>query len=212
MLNERYTCLVMKFYKEKESLDKLELHLEYLQKELIENKKEIDILTTENKNLNNKIRIIINDRFIVTNIFLKLFFLFFIIMSTYLVGTLSNFNFIVMLLFSVISPLTSVFMNASIIKLLEKRYRLKNENIVLLDSEINENNKKINEYKNQCDILLKDIIENTNIYNKLEKKIRIIENAIKRINKCYNNDAYSFDIKDMGRQKNSLIKIKTRKR
>ena len=183
--------LTTNLIKKKELLDKVKL-----------NNEKIKVLINQNNELHKEINTIINKYLVGINILLKLCCILLIIISVVGVSILSNYNFIVMLLFSVISPVTCIFMKFYITELFKKRYKKKNKKIIYLETLINENNIKINEVKRLL-IKLTDCIMKISDYK---------ENNNSRKEYCYiySQKNYNIDI-NSGLKKIRKINNKTRK-
>ena len=168
------------------------------------NKENINALIKENKELNKEININTNKYLFSINIILKLCSILFIIITLIGVGILSNFNFIVMLLFSVVSPVTCIFMKVYITELFKERYKKKNKKIICLDTLINENNIKIEELKKSTIKFSDCIIEIINNSHKEKKIVHLSRNDSRR-KYCYTDSKNDHNIDFVN--KNSGLKI-----
>lgn len=195
-----------------ESINKSCETLHILNKELKLNNEKIELLADENRTLENRIHKILNKYSSYINIFLKLGSILFIITGVGIVGTLSNFNFLIMLLFSIASPITCIFMNVYITSMLKERYRKKNNKTVSLDSLIKKNNDKITELRKTSVKLVQEILGNSKNYNHQKVMIDLNQNTSTLIKENDNNTYVHYsNEKDKLKKIKRLNKIKTRK-
>lgn len=175
---DRYRELINRLEEDKLLLHKLGGDSSSLKCEFDNNKMVIDNLTNENKELNKKIKRIVNRKIFVANIFLKLFSLIFIITSIMGIAVLSNFNIVSLFLSSMITPIAAIYVNYIVTKKLEKLYRKKDNKIVMMEILINENMEKIKTYTEKNDALMEIMIKVANDYDKVQNKIKLMETAI----------------------------------
>lgn len=199
---EKYSNLVIKLDSERKLLDEFRIHLDCLYNKSKETNEKINKINESNINLKNEITKIINRYLTITNIYLKIFSILFIITSIITVGILSNLNFIVMLLFSITSPIICIFIRVYIADLLKEKYKNRNKQIGSLNALINENNIILEQLKNEATTLTNNIREISNLYNKQQRKVQLIQTIITRKNNYYTNNIDTYGC---------YKKIKTRK-
>ena len=119
-----------------------------------------------------------------------------------------------MLLFSVVSPVTCIFINVYINELFKKKYKCKNKKILYLETLINENNIKINELKKSLIKLNDCIAKNFNYSHKEKKKVYLLKNNYRNEGHYYylqDNYNVSYINKNIGLKRIRKVYNKTRK-
>lgn len=192
---DRYIELNIKLKEENILLKELENISNSMQKEINDNQIEINNLIENNAILESNINQIIGKNIFKANIFLKLFSIIFIIVSTVVIANLSNLNIIVMFLYSMLSPLFCIYINHAIIKLLKKVYRKRNKKVFVMETLISDNQEIIEKYKEINDKLHEDIIENSSIYDKQKNKVRLIEYMINEMKMDYTSPVIDEEVK-----------------